>query len=66
MISRIVQVCITLIQVFLGSASIYSLLSDAVTLGLTFMFVLYLVGFVELELTQMKRIKKKAGDEDAD
>lgn len=52
MISQIIQGSIILIQIFLGSASIYSLLSDAVTLGLTFMFALYLVGFIKSRVIQ--------------
>lgn len=62
-INQIVQGSIILIQIFLGSMSFYSLLNNAVTLGLTCMFLIYLVGFIELELIQVKRIKKKAGVE---
>ena len=35
-------------QALLGSASIYSLLDNAITAGLLFMFVLYFVTFLQM------------------
>jgi len=42
-----IQSIVTVIQIFLGSASIYSLLNDAIVVGLSFMFALYLIGFLK-------------------
>lgn len=47
MINQIIQGSITLFQVFLGSVSFYSLLNNAVTVGLTCMFLIYLVGILK-------------------
>jgi len=40
-------------QALLGSASIYSLLDNAITVGLIFMFVLYLVTFFHMVYKNM-------------
>jgi len=55
--SYVIQLCVTAVQVFLGSASIYSLLNDAIMMGLSFMFALYLVGFIKsrVKLRAMQR-----------
>ena len=41
------QAIINLIQLLLGGASLYSLLDDTIVRGLVFMFLLYLVVFIE-------------------
>lgn len=55
---QVVQGCVSMFQIFLGSASIYSLLNGAIAVGLSYMFALYLIGFVKsrIELKYKKAI----------
>ena len=48
------EVSFSLIQLFLGTASLYSLLTQGIMISLFFMFSLYLVGFIK-SLVENKR-----------
>jgi hypothetical protein len=41
------EAALSLIQLFLGTASLYALLTQGIMIALMFMFSLYLVGFIK-------------------
>jgi hypothetical protein len=51
-IDHIISVLFNIFQVLIGSASIYSLVNDALTLGLALMFTLYVTSFIKSRISE--------------
>ncbi len=50
-----IDILLSLFQLILGSASVYSIFNNAVVVGMSLIFALYLIGFIKKYL----RIKHK-------
>ena len=51
-IEQVLSVFFSIFQVLVGSASIYSLVNDALTVGLGLMFTLYVTSFIKSRVSK--------------
>ncbi|VVB62676.1 Uncharacterised protein [uncultured archaeon] len=55
-----INIIFLIAQAFLGTASIYWLLANAITIGLVFMFALYLITFIQMVFNNATHKRKVA------